>query len=78
VKAHYTPYTFRQPFVPFLYPLYQGFRMGSNFHSILAVISIIVNGQLGVAALLLLAPLSTSTAVYRLHPMVEIDPSYFF
>jgi hypothetical protein len=52
--------------------------MGSNFHSILAVISIIVNGQLGVAALLLLAPLSTSTAVYRLHPMVEIDPSYFF
>ena len=49
VEAHYTPYTFRQPFVPFLYPLYQGFRMGFIFCSILAVLSIIVNGRLGVA-----------------------------
>jgi hypothetical protein len=52
--------------------------VGSNFCSILAIIFVIVNGRLGVATLLLLAPLSTSTAGYRLCPTVEIDQSYFF
>jgi hypothetical protein len=75
VKACYTPCTFRQPLVPFLYPLYQGFRVGSDFGSILAVISSIANGRLRIAALQVLAPLSTSTARYSLHPTVEIDPS---